>query len=174
MAFKARCFVFPVDNTRRPIWEVEGSRLLFLSVHNHKETQDGAPRLIVPQLSVYGHCKVPFSYADHGFAREFLVVDRLFCSTPSGTEFVAVLGLDFLQNAFARVHLKGDDHSLLGYRLLLAQIPSTEVQTLVIQTHGCCQSRDGAPNHYRDGTTQDGLSITSYGVHSKSLDGLET
>lgn len=101
--------------------------------------------------NVSGISKVPIQYQEYFFTPTCLVVDHIFCRHEYESQFVAVLGKDFLQEDFLRAQWTEG-----GYTLDLPIRPSQDLEELVVFTNGCCLS---------NGQTKENPACAGYGIH---------
>ena len=112
-----------------------------------------------PQFKVDGVSIVPFLHQDYFFSPTFLICDHIFCRQEYETQFVAVLGLDFLAEYFIRAQSNGN-----GWRIQLPPHPPTQISELPIYTDGCCLSNGVAAGDPGAKPARGG-----YGIHFPTL-----
>lgn len=112
-----------------------------------------------PQFNVSGVSHVPIRQSDHYFTPLFFICDHIFCQKEYESEFVAILGLQFLTQNFIRAQ-----SSATGWKFKLPQFPTSHIDELAVHTHGCClyngHGSSGAPEAPARG---------GYGIHFPSL-----
>ena len=112
-----------------------------------------------PQFKVDGISIAPFLHQCYFFSPNFLICDHIFCRQEYETQFVAVLGLDFLAEYFIRAQSNGN-----GWRIQLPPRPPTPIGELPIYTDGCCLS-----NGVATGDPEGKPARGGYGIHFPTL-----
>ena len=112
-----------------------------------------------PQFHVHGASCFPFTYQGHPFSPPFLVCDHIFCRQEYETQFVAVLGRDFLQEYFIRARF-----SEKGWIIQLPPPCLVQISELPIFTDGCCLNNG---NPAQDPEAKPVLG--GYGIHFPTL-----
>ena len=135
------------------------SRCAFTTTFGIMTGQPSLNDKMAPQFKVDGVSIVPFLHQGYFFSPTFLICDHIFCRKEYETQFVAVLGLDFLAEYFIRAQSKGD-----GWRIQLPPHPPTEISELPIYTDGCCLSNGVAAGDPEGKPARGG-----YGIHFPTL-----
>ena len=135
------------------------SRCAFTTTFGMMTGQPSLNDKTAPQFKVDGVSFVPFLHQGYFFSPAFLICDHIFCRQEYETQFVAVLGLDFLAEYFIRAQSVGN-----GWRIELPPHPNTQVSELPIYTDGCCLS-NGVAAGDREGKPARG----GYGIHFPTL-----
>ena len=112
-----------------------------------------------PQFNVDGMSRIPFTHQGHPFSPQFLVCDHIFCRQEYETQFVAVLGLDFLREYFIRAQLRET-----GWMIQLPPPCLVHISELPIFTDGCCFNNGNAA---QDPEAKPALG--GYGIHFPTL-----
>ncbi len=87
-------------------------------------------------VKLKGSSFFPFSIDGWPFAQSFFLVDHIFARTEFESQFVAVLGQDFLRLNFLR-----SQGALNGYRLKMPSsilVQKFPLDKIIIHTSGCC------------------------------------
>ena len=135
------------------------SRCAFTSTLGMMTGQPSLNDKTAPQFEVDGVSIVPFLHQDYFFSPSFLICDHIFCRQEYETQFVAVLGLDFLAEYFIRAQSNGN-----GWRIQLPPHPPTQISELPIYTDGCCLSNGVAAGGPEGKPARGG-----YGIHFPTL-----
>ena len=135
------------------------SRCLFRTTFGIVAGQPSMNDKTAPQFKVDGVSIVPFSHQGYFFSPTFLICDHIFCRQEYETEYVAVLGLDFLAEYFIRAQSNGN-----GWRIQLPPHPPTQISELPIYTDGCCLS-----NGVATGDPEGKPARGGYGIHFPTL-----
>ena len=114
---------------------------------------------IAPQFQVDGASYIPFTYQDYSFSPSFLICDHIFCRQEYETQFVAVLGRDFLQEYFIRAQ-----SSEKGWMIQLPTPCLVHISELPIFTDGCCLNNGNAAQDPENKSVLGG-----YGIHFPTL-----
>ena len=135
------------------------SRCVFRTTLGMMAGQPSLNDKTAPQFKVDGGSIVPFLHQGYFFSPTFLICDHIFCRQEYETQFVAVLGLDFLQEYFIRAQYNDN-----GWRIRLPSNPPTQIDELPIYTDGCCLS-NGLATVDSEGKPARG----GYGIHFPTL-----
>ena len=135
------------------------SRCAFTTIFGIMAGQPSLNDKTAPQFKVDGFSIVPFLHQGYFFSPTFLICDHIFCRQEYETQFVAVLGLDFLREYFIRAQSCGK-----GWRIQLPPHPPTQIGELPIYTDGCCLS-----NGVATGDPEGKPARGGYGIHFPTL-----
>ena len=122
----------------------------------------GEPRLndqMAPQFDVDGMSRIPFTHQGYSFSPPFLICDHIFCRQEYETQFVAVLGLDFLREYFIRAQ-----SSEKGWIIQLPPPCLFQIIELLIFTDGCCLNNGNAAHD-----PEVPPALGGYGIHFPTL-----
>ena len=135
------------------------SRCAFTTTFGIMTGQPSLNDKTAPQFKVDGVSGVPFLHQGYFFSPTFLICDHIFCRQEYETQFVAVLGLEFLADYFIRAQSNGT-----GWRIQLPPHPATQISELPIYTDGCCLSNGVAAGDPEGKPARGG-----YGIHFPTL-----
>lgn len=135
------------------------SRCAFTTTFGKMVGQPSLNDKTAPQFKIDGVSIAPFLHQGYFFSPTFLICDHIFCRQEYETQFVAVLGLDFLAEYFIRAQSNGN-----GWRIQLPPHPPTQISELPIYTDGCCLS-NGVVTGDPEGKPARG----GYGIHFPTL-----
>ncbi|MCJ1450896.1 Ribonuclease H1 [Mycoblastus sanguinarius] len=113
-----------------------------------------------PQFKVDGLAQLPFTQDSHFFTPDFFVCDHIFCRQEYESEFVAILGLRFLEEYFIRAQW-----TETGWTMQLPPFPIGQIEELEVYTDGCCLSNGQAAADDPDIDRPRG----GFGIHFPSL-----
>lgn len=111
------------------------SRCAFTTTFGMMKGEPALNDQTAPQFRVDGLSHVPFMFQGYFFSPAFLICDHIFCHQEYETQFVAVLGLDFLRQYFIRAQFSKE-----GWKIQLPPPPPAQINELLIFTDGCCLS----------------------------------
>ena len=114
---------------------------------------------IAPQFHVDGASHIPFTHQGYSFSPSFLICDHIFCRQEYETQFVAVLGCDFLREYFIRAQ-----SSEKGWIVQLPPPCLVQISELPIFTDGCCLNNGDAAQDPEAKPVLGG-----YGIHFPTL-----
>ena len=112
-----------------------------------------------PQFNVDGMSRIPFTHQGYPFSPQFLVCDHIFFRQEYETQFVAVLGLDFLREYFIRAQYNGK-----GWMIQLPPPCLVHISELPVFTDGCCLNNGNA---FQDPEAKPARG--GYGIHFPTL-----
>ena len=114
---------------------------------------------IAPQFDVDGMSHIPFTHQGYPFSPQCLICDHIFWRQEYETQFVAVLGLDFLREYFIRAQ-----SSDKGWMIQLPPPCLVQISELPIFTDGCCLNNGNAAQEAEARPVLGG-----YGIHFPTL-----
>ena len=135
------------------------SRCAFTTPYSMMKGESRLNDQIAPQFHVDGGSFIPFTYQGYSFSPSFLICDHIFCRQEYETQFVAVLGCDFLQEYFIRAQ-----SSEKGWIIQLPPPCLVQISELPIFTDGCCLNNGNAAQDPEAKPVLGG-----YGIHFPTL-----
>ena len=135
------------------------SRCAFTTTFGISTGQPSLNDNTAPQFRVDGLSRVPFTHQGYFFSPGFCICDHIFCRQEYESQFVAVLGLDFLREYFIQAQ-----YSTEGWRMRLPPHPPSVMIELPIYTDGCCLSNGLAARDPEAKPARGG-----YGIHFPTL-----
>ena len=130
--------------------------------HNMGREMQGQPSMndrTSPNFQVDGMSRLPFMHGGYFFTPGFLLCDHIFSQQEFESEFVAVLGLEFLEEHRIRAQLSEG-----GWTFHLPKFPQSHIDELIVHTDGCCLFN----GQYEAGGTNV-RPLGGYGIHFPSL-----
>ena len=131
------------------------SRVAFSTTLGTMRGEDPLNDRTAPKWEVSGIGTVPFQHQSYAFTHNFFVVKQIFHRREFESQFVAVLGMDFLKHHFIRAQWTDS-----GFQLDLPARPPPTLEELTVFTDGCCLS---------NGQTQENPARAGYGIHFPQL-----
>ena len=131
------------------------SRVAFTSSIGIMQDQDPLRDRTAPKFKVSGISRIPIHYQGYDFAPSCFILDHIFCRREFESQFVAVLGMDFLRESFLRAQW-----TERGYVLTMPPLAPISIRELVVNTDGCCLS---------NGQTEGNPARAGYGIHFPQL-----
>ena len=135
------------------------SRCAFTTLFSKMKGEPWLNDQMAPQFNVDGMSRVPFTHQGYSFSPAFLICDHIFCRQEYETQFVAVLGLEFLREYFIRAQ-----SSEKGWIIQLPPPCLTQISELPVFTDGCCLHNG---NTAHDSEVPPALG--GYGIHFPTL-----
>ena len=114
---------------------------------------------MAPQFDVEGVSRISFAHQGYFFRPSFMICDHIFCRQEYETQFVAVLGLDFLREYFIRAQ-----PSEKGWMIQLPPPSLVKISELLVFTSGCCL-HDGKAAYDPEAPS----ALGGYGIHFPTL-----
>ncbi|KAL8817790.1 MAG: hypothetical protein Q9191_008078 [Dirinaria sp. TL-2023a] len=144
-----------VTCSQRSLGSVGISRVAFSTTLGNMRGEDPLNDKTAPKWKVSGIGTVHLQHQGYSFKHDFFVVNHIFCRHEFESQFVAILGMDFLQHYFIRAQWTDN-----GFQLELPARPPDTLEELVVFTDGCCLS---------NGQSQDNPARGGYGIHFPQL-----
>lgn len=149
-----------VEYVKSSLADVGISRCAFTTTVGRMHGQPPLDDQTAPPFKVDGVTRIPFTHQGHFFSPEFFVCDHIFCRQEFELQFVAVLGLDFLQHYFVRTQW-----TETGWAIQLPPPTTGRIEELSIYTDGCCLSNGQVAVQGSNVSSPQG----GYGIHFPSL-----